>query len=301
MNSETEPTPYEVGKADKAAIRTSDGVYIYSVPSATSGFIPPTPADSDVTLTKVRWSDWDYMLIRSPAPLDKPLLLTVDRTRYTGYSSLRDGATASPLPERVTSKELDDYGDRIQAMYQPEYEKWQEWYTLDLSAVKPVDVEGLEDSVLDALPRNWKPCSAAMLLGPLSVALHPGWLTGFSAAARAVATQHGEVRPVGYADKNSDFEINIRLRYDPPRTTLRSTGRGRSTRKERVETWHTVTVKVAAPDKIGGGNLAQAQARWDARLREIEAELLAASTPRICSHCDGWGIVTVNGEPAVRP
>lgn len=37
MNSETEPTPYEVGKADKAAIRMSDGTHIYSARTAMGG------------------------------------------------------------------------------------------------------------------------------------------------------------------------------------------------------------------------------------------------------------------------
>lgn len=158
----------------------------------------------------------------------------------------------------------------------------------------PLDVSGfsrveLDERTIPEAPRNWEPGIQGVIVGPPFDTAFPGWLTGFRARALAIAAEYATDTIYDRSGDPRTFEVPIRAYYDPPQTTRVKVMRKMVTR----ETWLTNRVTVTdVHDMVGGTSLIDAQRRWAEEEQRIRSLLEPWTQIRVCSHCNGAGVLT---------
>ncbi|WP_141576076.1 hypothetical protein [Actinomadura sp. WMMA1423] len=135
--------------------------------------------------------------------------------------------------------------------------------------------------------------------------LFPGYLPGFRDHIKRVAEKH-RFREFVFLDYQSRAGVTVILRvpFDQPVTEYRP-ARNRDGSVSRSKKGRTVTVTARrellldVPDRIAGGNRAEAAAHWDELTAHYQA-LLDEASVAACSHCQGHGYIPSGAEEVSR-
>lgn len=183
--------------------------------------------------------------------------------------------------------ERDEYDGKLSALYEGEYEE------------VPSKRELVEESFLrlEGAPppedghRYYAKLPYELTHFPQYRHLFPGYLGGF---ADVLAKRLDEIPGVS-AYNHHPFKVYAKIDYDRPVDYFDVGPRGGRKKK----TQRTVTRELTGihpPQRIEGKNRADAVAKWDASMEEYEAAVRRAVEVKLCSHCQGSGIVKPKAE-----
>jgi len=125
--------------------------------------------------------------------------------------------------------------------------------------------------------------------------LYPGTLTGYSPAA-VISRCGGEFYQHEVRNATTQVRVRMRVWWSPPRfrkgEPVRSRGRKAASAPD-VQTWATREVMVPWASSFAGESLDEALGKLRAYEAELTAVLDEAAAVRMCSHCEGHGVVGV--------
>lgn len=200
------------------------------------------------------------------------------RNRLDQWNATTEGVALGLTPTLPTAPP-----EAVEDFYRQAFTVTDEVEEVDVSAWRALDVEPRY-----TIPSNWSPSTLADVYGPGFAHVVPGWLTGFRAAAVNIAKEYGDCY-----DNNgnrSPLIVSIRTYWSPPKYT-------KPTKREpKRQTWNTHRCEVTVPNEIGGQNLADALARWDAEVAALRARIEGERQTYTCGHCNGLGYT--EAEPA---
>ena len=206
-------------------------------------------------------------------------------TKMTGEFSAIPSAIAVGAHPTITRDEYDALDEVGQEMYVAGYTTEVTDAALDVSDFRRVE---LNENITAEAPRNWSPGIQGLIIGPPFDVAFPGWLSGFRARALEIAREYATDTVYDDRGQPKSMTVPIRAYYDPPLTTIVKVMR----KQVRQETWQTNQVKVVdINDQIGGTSLIDAERRWAEEEARIRAELAPWTQFRVCSHCNGNGVL----------
>jgi hypothetical protein len=199
-----------------------------------------------------------------------------------------DGTWITSVPTlapSISRQEFEGLPEEIRDLYHQRVKMVQCPILFDVSDHEPFDVEDPMTLAGDPPPANWHPSAIGLALGPQFSAFVPGHLSGFRAAAKAMAGEFGEAYDNDGA--KAPIKVYVKRAYEPPRFIAAKTKRDRP----RVA-FMTETVLLPASDLIAGETLAAARSKWNAELVAMRVQLAAVAASRVCAHCDGRGEIS---------
>lgn len=203
----------------------------------------------------------------------------------TGEYVASSAATAVGARSPLTKDEWLALDEEVRDLYSEVTARTETEVPLDVSGFARVE---LRESTMPEAPRNWSPGVQGLIIGPPFDVAFPGWLSGFRARALEIAREYATDTVYDDRGQPKSITVPIRAHYDPPRTTIVKVMR----KQVRQETWMTNQVKVAdINDQIGGTSLIDAERRWAEEEARIRAELEPWTQFRVCSHCNGNGVL----------
>lgn len=205
--------------------------------------------------------------------------------KLLSYKLVEDVPASEKYPATLTLEqyaERDEYDVKLSALYEGEYE--------EVPAKRSV-VEETFKKLEGAPPPNDGHQYFASLPYELSNHpeyrhLFPGHLDGF----RKVLAERLKELPGVSAYDQSTFSVYVVVNYDKPVDYFEVGPRGG--RKKRTSHSVTRAIKgIRPPHRIEADNRADAVKKWDALMEQYVASVRRAVEVKLCSHCQGHGIL----------